>query len=127
MAFQGRGTGAPNIIKQLKSPNNNLREHLHTQGRTRAQNQTLDAGPAGSLGNHQRGGSLNIQDLYSHYQKRSISGSSQQGLKGRNQQGRNVTYYSNKNTGGPAQFQNFNGQMDGTLQAHHNNYVQHGP
>jgi hypothetical protein len=48
-------------------------------------------------------------------------------LKGRNQQGRNVTYYSNKNTGGPSQFQNFNGQMDGTLQAHHNNYVQHGP
>jgi transcriptional accessory protein Tex/SPT6 len=36
--FQGGrgGAGAPNIIKQLKSPNNNLREHLHTQGRTRA-------------------------------------------------------------------------------------------
>jgi len=68
MQFQSRsGPAAPNIIKQLKSPNNNLREHLHTQGRTRAQNQTLDPGPAGSLGNHQRGGSLNIQDLYSHY------------------------------------------------------------
>ena len=54
-------SGAPSIIKQLKSPNNNLREHLHTQGRTRGQNNTLDAGPSGNgLGNHQRGGSLNI-------------------------------------------------------------------
>lgn len=96
---------------------------MHTQGRARAQNQTLETGPPGSLGTHQRGGSLNIQDLY---QKRSISGSSQQGLKGRNQQGRNVTYYSNKNTGGaPQHFQNFNGQIDHSLPAHHNNYVQH--
>jgi hypothetical protein len=38
-----------------------------------------------------------------------------------------VTYYSNKNTGGaPQHFQNFNGQIDHSLPAHHNNYVQHG-
>ncbi len=72
MAFQTRG-GAQGIINSLKSPNNNLREHLHTQGRARGgQNQTLEPGPNAALGNHQRGGSLNIQDLYSHYQKGAI-------------------------------------------------------
>ena len=35
MGFQNRA-GNANIINQIKSPNNNLREHLHTQGRTRA-------------------------------------------------------------------------------------------
>ena len=91
MGFQNQ-RGNANIINQIKSPNNNLREHLHTQGRTRAQNQTLDTGQA--LGSHQRGGSLNIQELYSHYQK---------GALGPNQNvvsnGRNVTYYTNKNAG----------------------------
>ena len=56
-------------MNTIKSPNNNLREHLHTQGRTRAQNQTLEPGANAALGTHQRGGSLNIQELYSHYQK----------------------------------------------------------
>lgn len=88
LAFQsGRNAnGVPNIMSNVKSPNNNIREHLHTQGRSRGQNQTLEAGPGASLGNHQRGGSLNIQELYNHYQK---------GYMGTN--GRNVTYYSNKN------------------------------
>lgn len=66
---------------QLKSPIANLREHLHTQGRTRSNQPQLETGPLG----HNRGNSLNIQELYSHYQK---SGNT----------GRNVTYYnSSKN------------------------------
>jgi len=80
-------------MNSLKSPNGNLREHLHTQGRTRAQNQALEPGPAGALGNHQRGGSLNIQDLYSHYQK-GPGGSGPSPAPN----GRNVTYYSNKHS-----------------------------
>jgi hypothetical protein len=74
----------------------------------------LEPGPAGSLGNHQRGGSLNIQDLYSHYQKGAIGGPT-----GTN--ARNVTYYSNKNTQ-PQQFQNFQ-QLDQNLAQHHNNFM----
>lgn len=66
---QSRG----NMINQYKqAPVANLREHLHTQGRTRG-NVTLEPGPAASLGNNQRGGSLNIQELYSHYQKNSVN------------------------------------------------------
>jgi len=80
----------------MKTPNNNLREHLHTQGRARGQNQTLEPGPNAALGNHQRGGSLNIQDLYSHYQKGAIGNAGGQG--GGAGGNRNVTYYSNKNS-----------------------------
>lgn len=70
----------------VKSPIANLREHLHTQGRTRSNQPQLETGPG-----HQRGGSLNIQDLYTHYAK---------GSSGTN--GRNVTYYTQK--GGHAGF-----------------------
>lgn len=59
-------------ITQYKSPAVNLREHLHTQGRTRG-NVSLEPGPGAGLGNNQRGGSLNIQELYSHYQKNNIN------------------------------------------------------
>lgn len=48
MSVQSRGghsNNGGNIIAQIKSPGGNLREHLHTQGRSRGQNQTLEPGP----------------------------------------------------------------------------------
>lgn len=52
-----------------------LREQLHTQGRTRQANVPLEAVPNGSLSTNNRGGSLNIQELYSHYQKNNMANS----------------------------------------------------
>lgn len=63
-------------MNQIRSPAANLREHLHTQGRTRA-NASLEPGLTGT----QRGQSLNIQELHNHYHK---NGSNT----------RNVTYYN---------------------------------
>ena len=101
---QTRGTS--NMITQFKSPAVSIREHLHTQGRNRG-NVSLEPGPGASLGNNQRGGSLNIQELYSHYQKNNL-----------NQNGRNVTYYnSNKPS---AHFS----QLESNQNNQNNNYVQ---
>jgi len=54
---------ATNSVK----PSAGLREHLNTQGRTRQGNVSLEPPPNASLGTNQRGGSLNIQELVSHY------------------------------------------------------------
>jgi hypothetical protein len=54
--------------------NSDRRRELNTQKRNRTQTIQIESPIAGNINAHQRGGSLNIQELYSHYHSKTKSG-----------------------------------------------------